>query len=443
MIARFEVEGAGRVTDMSSIVYSHGVRRLTLGAVRQVMRLAAYAYLAAGVAVLEASVVAGDFTTHLRLYAAHGIFSIVFGVGLILTALWVPDDPLERRYSVFGPPLLLGSTVIIATGLYCGGNDVAGVGTGLFLLPVIVAGYALSRRLAMVTIGASSIGYAGILMIQPDVPARFAQWLFLTLMLFVTASVLGRFIESLDELAVSEHHAHAELTSVNASLADQVRDQVQELERYSGLRRFLAPQVADALLDAGAVGALEPHRREIAVFFCDLRGFTHFAGRVEPEDVLDVLNTYYDAVGDVVRAFSATVGHFAGDGVMAYFNDPVPCADPAGTAVQMALQLRERLDGLASEWSDRGYRVGYGMGIALGHATLGMIGFEGRYDYTPVGSVVNLAARLCSAAAPAQILVDDRVRAAVLRAHDVTHVEGLTLDGFETDLRVYALERSA
>ena len=206
-------------------------------------------------------------------------------------------------------------------------------------------------------------------------------------------------------------------------------DQVDELGRLNGLRRFLSAPVADAVL-SGDVSVLEPHRRQIAVLFCDLRGFTSFASGAEPEDVVDVLDDYYRTIGDVLRRYDATVGTFAGDGVMAYLGDPVPCEDAAAKAVAMAVDLREPLRRLAGSWTRLGHPIGFGIGISYGYATLGMIGFEGRNDYTALGSVVNLAARLCEGAADGEILVDgrtyDAVRAAVEGDLVEVMVKGLT-----------------
>jgi class 3 adenylate cyclase len=171
------------------------------------------------------------------------------------------------------------------------------------------------------------------------------------------------------------------------------------------------------------------------VVFCDLRGFTRFAGSTEPEDVAEVLGAYYGVLGEQVRAFAATVGTFAGDGIMAYFNDPVPCPDPPGRALDLACALRPPLDALVERWRRQGWDLGYGVGVAYGYATLGTIGFEGRYDYTAVGTVVNLAARLCGEAAAGEVLVDERTFDAV---RERVSAERLALDVKGYDLPVTA-----
>jgi class 3 adenylate cyclase len=170
---------------------------------------------------------------------------------------------------------------------------------------------------------------------------------------------------------------------------------------------------------------LATHRRQIAVVFVDLRGFTAFSAVAEPEDVVDVLTDFYAAVGKIVKRLEATVGAFAGDGVMAYFNDPVPCDDPAGRALDMATSLRLPMSDLGERWSRRGFNIGYGVGIAYGYATLGTIGFEERSDYTPLGSVVNLASRLCDEAGNGEILLDGRAFEAV---HDQVRAETVQLE---------------
>lgn len=190
------------------------------------------------------------------------------------------------------------------------------------------------------------------------------------------------------------------------------------------------------MLSAGADEILATHRRQIAVIFIDLRGFTGFSAVAEPEDVMDVLTEYYAAVGAVAKRLEATVGSFAGDGVMAYFNDPVPCDDPAGRALEMATSLRLPMADLRESWSRRGFSIGYGVGIAYGYATLGTIGFEERSDYTPIGSVVNLAARLVDEAADGEILLDGRAYEAVHNDVNATRVE-LELKGFAGSVAAY------
>jgi adenylate cyclase len=201
----------------------------------------------------------------------------------------------------------------------------------------------------------------------------------------------------------------SELQAWNAELADRVQTQVDELERMAKLRRFLSPQLAELIVDSGDESFLESHRREIVVVFCDLRGFTTFAESSEPEEVTTVLREYHDALGDLIHRFEGTLERFTGDGLMVFFNDPVPCDDAPLRAIRMALAMRDRVQGLAESWTRRGFDLSLGVGLAQGYATLGRIGFEGRFDYAAIGSVTNLAARLCSAAEPWEVLAQQRV----------------------------------
>jgi class 3 adenylate cyclase len=200
-----------------------------------------------------------------------------------------------------------------------------------------------------------------------------------------------------------------ELAAWNRELESRVEAQVTELERMSKLRRFLSPQLAELIVDSGDESLLESHRREIVVVFCDLRGFTPFAEASEPEEVMGVLAEYHEALGDLVFRFEGTLERFAGDGLMVFFNDPVRCDDAPLRAIRMSVSMRTRVRGLAERWARQGHDLAMGVGIAQGYATLGTIGFDGRRDYAAIGSVTNLAARLCADAEPWQILVTERV----------------------------------
>ena len=229
----------------------------------------------------------------------------------------------------------------------------------------------------------------------------------------------------------------AELAAWNRELEQRVAEQVEALERMARLRRFLSPQLAELVLSSGDDSFLNSHRREITVVFCDLRGFTSFAETVEPEDVMAVLGEYHAALGDIVYRFDGTLERFIGDGLMVIFNDPLPCTDAPERAVRMALAMRGRVAELAEDWSRHGYDLDFGVGIAQGHATLGRIGFEGRADYTAIGSVTNLAARLCAEAGGRQILVSQRVFAAIEDIVVADSVGELALRGFARPARAY------
>lgn len=222
----------------------------------------------------------------------------------------------------------------------------------------------------------------------------------------------------------------AELAEWNRTLETRVTEQVAELERLARLRRFFSPQLADLIVSSGDEAVLKSHRREIAVLFVDLRGFTSFAETAEPEEVMAVLREFHEVAGALVRRYEATVGFFAGDGLMLYFNDPVACPDPAGRAVRMAVELRTEMGVVINSWARRGYALDFGVGVAYGYSTLGEIGFEGRSDYGVIGSVVNLASRLCDQADGGEILISQRAQAAVDGEIDTERAPDLTLKGF-------------
>ncbi|MFC5379726.1 response regulator [Aquipuribacter nitratireducens] len=227
-----------------------------------------------------------------------------------------------------------------------------------------------------------------------------------------------------------------ELACWNRELEGRVRTQVAELQRLHRLRRFLAPQVAELVLEAGDE-VLASHRREIVVVFCDLRGFTPFAEANEPEEVMAVLASYHRALGELVHAHGGTLERFTGDGIMVFFGDPVEQDDAAARALAMALAMRERVRVLAAEWARRGHDLALGVGIAQGYATLGQVGFEGRQDYAAIGSVTNLAARLCGEAAAWQVLVSQRVTADVDGLARFDQVDDVVLKGFRQPVRVF------
>ena len=229
----------------------------------------------------------------------------------------------------------------------------------------------------------------------------------------------------------------AELEQWNRELERRVSEQVAELAGIGRLKRFLAPQLVDLIVSSGDDSLLESHRREITVVFCDLRGFTAFAESGEPEDVMNVLGTYHAALGELIFAFEGTLERFTGDGLMIFFNDPIPCDEPALRAVRMALAMRKRVGELAGGWHRQGHDLQFGLGIAQGFATIGRIGFEGRSDYAAIGTVTNLAARLCDAADAGQVLVSQRVLAATEDTIRAEPIEDLPLKGFSKPVRAF------
>jgi DNA-binding response OmpR family regulator len=230
----------------------------------------------------------------------------------------------------------------------------------------------------------------------------------------------------------------AELGELNRTLEARVAEQVEELGRMARLRRFLSPTLAEVVMERGD-SVLESHRRELAVLFADLRGWTDFSAGTEPEEVMSVVGSSHAAVGELILKYEATVGWFAGDGLMVWFNDPIPCDDPAARAVRMAVEMREAMSALTAVWHKRGHELDFSIGVALGYATIGRIGFEGRYDYGAVGSVLNLASRLCDAAQPGQIVIGPRLLAEVEEIVEATPIGALELKGFARPVEAFAV----
>jgi class 3 adenylate cyclase len=233
-----------------------------------------------------------------------------------------------------------------------------------------------------------------------------------------------------------------EVAELNRGLEARVAEQVEELGRVGRLKRFLAPQLAELIVSQGDEKILESHRREIVVVFCDLRGYTAFTETAETEEVLDFLREYHGVLGPLVSQFEGTLDQFSGDGIMVFFNDPVPIPDPAERAVRMAMAMREAAGKLITAWRSRGCELGFGAGIAWGYATLGQIGFADRSGYTAIGTVCNLAARLCDEAKDGQILVTGRVAAAVGQIAVLEEIGNLSLKGFSRPVAAFNVVQS-
>jgi class 3 adenylate cyclase len=247
------------------------------------------------------------------------------------------------------------------------------------------------------------------------------------------ARLLGELRDRTHQLEVQSQ----EVAKLNEQLEQRVADQVGEIERMGRLRRFLPPQVADLIVASGTEKQLESHRREITALFCDLRGFTGFSESSDPEDVMALLRDYHAAIGQIIIKYSGTLERYAGDGVMVIFNDPVPVENPALQAVLMALEMRTAIETLTEKWRILGHDIGFGIGIAHGYATLGTIGFESRYDYAAIGTVSNVASRLCDEAKPGQILISPRVMLAVDKAVTVEPVGEFELKGIRRPMAAY------
>jgi class 3 adenylate cyclase len=243
------------------------------------------------------------------------------------------------------------------------------------------------------------------------------------------------------ELHDSVEAMAAQRAEWNRTLEQRVQAQVTQLDRLSRLKRFFSPQLAELIVDGGAGDPLETHRREVTVVFLDLRGFTAFAETAEPEEVMGVLREYHAAMGALILAHEGTLERFAGDGMMVFFNDPVPVPDAPERAVRMAVAMRDRVGELGARWKKRGHELDVGIGIAQGFATIGAIGFEGRLDYGAVGTVTNLAARLCGEAKPGQILVSQRLLGAVETLAEAETVGELPLKGFSKAVPTFNVVR--
>jgi adenylate cyclase len=231
---------------------------------------------------------------------------------------------------------------------------------------------------------------------------------------------------------------HDTLDEWNRSLTEKVKQQVDELQRVNRLKRYLSPQIAETILGEDE-NLFKSHRREITVVFLDLRGFTSFSDSAEPEEVMEVLRGYHAAMGKLIFDFDGTLERFAGDGIMIFFNDPIPCTDHTDKAVRMALAMQSKVEELRVEWLKRGYELDLGIGMAAGYATLGNIGFEGRMDYGAIGNVTNLAARLCSEAKARQILTNQRTLSKIENLVDYEPLEELQLKGVSRPVAAFSI----
>jgi class 3 adenylate cyclase len=231
-----------------------------------------------------------------------------------------------------------------------------------------------------------------------------------------------------------------QLESWNHLLEERVAAQLTEIERIGRLQRFLAPQLAQVIASSDDnASLLASHRREVTVVFCDLRGFTAFTESAEPEEVMRVLREYHAALGEIIFHYEGTLDRFAGDGILILFNDPIPFPDHTQRAVRMAVEMRDSVSKLAENWRSRGHRLGFGIGIALGYATLGQVGFDRRLEYAAVGSVTNLASRLCDEAKAGQIVISQRAFGVVKRWVDAAPIGELTLKGFNRPMPAYEI----
>jgi DNA-binding response OmpR family regulator len=247
----------------------------------------------------------------------------------------------------------------------------------------------------------------------------------------------------INELQERLVHKNEELKQLSETLAEQVQTQVAELEKLAGLKRFLPEQVANKMFRDGGRTLFEPHRAEISVVFIDLRGFTSLVDSAEPEEVMKILSAYHGKMGRLISKHNGTLEHFAGDGIMIFFNDPIPCEAQSDVAIQLAADMQLAFIDLQASWKKMGFQLGFGVGIARGYATLGMMGCEGRFDYAAIGSVCNLSARLCDAAADGEILLDIKTYSNLSQTEGVHPFKEMTPKGFARAIQIYKIDRAS
>lgn len=244
-------------------------------------------------------------------------------------------------------------------------------------------------------------------------------------------------------IAIENVRQFKALESLNANLEDRVEKQVVELERMGRLKRFLPAAVADTVVSSGSEKMLSSHRALLGVLFCDIRGFTAFCETAEPEETIEVLQAYHEEMGKLISCHGAGVDHRMGDGIMVLFNDPLPCDDPAGQAMRLGLAMQSRMQDLCKSWKRLGHRLGFGVGISLGYATVGMVGYAGRSDYTASGTAVNLAARLCDRARDGEILLSLRAATAVEDDFAMEAIGEMDLKGMREPAEVFRFANTA
>ncbi len=418
---------------------------LLSGTVRPVsIRVLTRLYVAGTALAVQSGIAAVVMSYAAEEEIAHPIVLRILGVLLLGMSLVLPAGLAGLTASTFRRQAPLSGTAIVMSmglastvGIWSAGPEFA-FAVVFYFEALPFAFYLFRLAWALLAAANAAVGCGLVLLLQDGWREPVLTWLLVVTTLVAMAWILGFLAERAEAMAESEHEARVELAEVNHTLEDRVANQVTEIERLGELRRFLTPQVADAVMSADAEAMTRPHRRRIAVFFCDLRGFTAFTRDSEPEDVIANLDQYYRTVGEVLQRHGATIGGYAGDGIMAYLGDPVPHPEPAKAAVQMVTELRGDLAALVAEWQHRGHDLSYGIGLSYGYATLGVVGFDGRFDYTPMGGVVNLAARLCDKAGAGQVLMDHATYAELDGVATCEPVDGLELKGLGSQ-RAYAL----
>jgi class 3 adenylate cyclase len=410
-------------------VFGRVIAPLTFGLARGLITAAGLQYLMAALALLPYIVGWTELEGANRAgLTALFVIALITGASFFATRR-VSVQMLERLLPVIAVGGFTTAIVALSVATVMVGPTFGAVAV-FFVETPLLAFVAMRFVWGAVTTGLCMAGFAIALVVLDNPPAPAQQFLCVMAAAVTTGVVMGGITNSLERSRREERRAKAELASLNRHLEERVSQQVNELERAGRLRRFLSPQIAEVVTSEGAEEMLAPHRRDIAAFFVDLRGFTAFTNAVTAERVMRVLDEYYDAVGSVLDRHGATIGGFDGDGVFAYLGDPVPHEDAAGAAVRMAQEVASCLDRLTPTWAS-GDELGYGVGLAYGEATLGLVGFANRADYTPVGGVVNMAARLCADARHSEIVIDDAMRkAAELDERSVARRDDVDLKGF-------------
>lgn len=268
----------------------------------------------------------------------------------------------------------------------------------------------------------------------------FYDWRILTLAYFlIVASVFLNQNVALRNLYRKVQAQAAELEEWNKTLERRVEEEIEKNKRLERLKRFLSPQVAKMIIDSGDDSVLSSHRKFIATVFCDLRGFTTFTENIEPEEAMNVLQKYHEEMGKLVSEFEGTIDHRAGDGLMVIFNDPLACDNPMLRAVEMAIAMRAKMALLTADWAKRGYQLGFGVGASAGYATLGMVGYEERFDYTANGNGVNLASRFCDEAQDGQIIISQNIHAELENRIEAKSLGKLKLKGVSRPVQAFSL----
>ncbi len=400
------------------------------------VRLSGALFVLAGIVAMVSALLPSEQLFNLKGIISVGLVALI--VGLLLMLFPGPLNPIH------GIALIVVAIAMVALAGYLAGPRQMPFAMNIYVWasPLIFCVY--RRSVASMMVGLMGVAYALLLFETQRQTVAFNIWFVSMSAIVVVGAFVAWIVQHTHEVAVSERRAHfagetarQELATLNAELEARVEQGIEELSRMGRLKMFLSPHLAEAVVESDE--NLKPHRKDVSVFFADLRGFTVFASDAEPDEVVEILDGFYRCLGEVFNRYEATVGAFVGDGVMAFLNDPLPCEDPPGWALKMAEDLHRSMEPIVQGWKSRGLSLSYGVGIASGYATLGMIGFDGRKDYTAVGRVVNLASRLCDAATEAQTFVDERTAALTRSRFSFDELEPLTVKGFRDPVAAYRL----